>query len=267
MQGKSNIRWAMAARSKSKLEKVRSDLAKINPAMKVIMLISPSSLCTNPSWTPSCWPTQPLSQMDVIWKSSLVLQDVPILVADATDQASIDSVVKQAKVVIACAGPYAKLGTPVVDACVRLGAHCVDITGTPANPGNKLCQNRHAKAAKRLVIPKSERESRVSRAGVLVLLELNWPHNYACIVMQARFRGCPGPSESTMMRLQQRKSRLSTCVALTAYPQTWGRIWWQQPSSRSTRSKFCQDPLLLALISHRAECCIATKHACSRFCS
>ena len=45
------------------------------------------------------------------------------------DQASIDSVVKQTKVVIACAGPYAKLGTPVVDACVRLGAHCVDITG------------------------------------------------------------------------------------------------------------------------------------------
>ena len=51
------------------------------------------------------------------------------MTADATDQASIDSVVKQTKVVIACAGPYAKLGTPVVDACVRLGAHCVDITG------------------------------------------------------------------------------------------------------------------------------------------
>ena len=52
------------------------------------------------------------------------------MTADATDQASIDSVVKQTKVVIACAGPYAKLGTPVVDACVRLGAHCVDITGS-----------------------------------------------------------------------------------------------------------------------------------------
>ena len=58
------------------------------------------------------------------------MQDVPILVADATDQASIDRVVKQTKVVIACSGPYAKLGTPVVDACVRLGAHCVDITGS-----------------------------------------------------------------------------------------------------------------------------------------
>ncbi len=35
LQGKSNLRWAMAARSKSKLEMLRSDLAKINPAMKV----------------------------------------------------------------------------------------------------------------------------------------------------------------------------------------------------------------------------------------
>jgi len=43
----------------------------------------------------------------------------------------VDAVVKQAKVVIACAGPYAQIGTPVVDACVRLGTHYVDITGKP----------------------------------------------------------------------------------------------------------------------------------------
>ena len=115
--------------------------------------------------------------MNAVFKSFLVLQDVPILVADATDQASIDSVVEQAKVVIACAGPYAKLGTPVVDACVRLGAHCVDITGTPASPGNTLCQNRHAKAAKRRVIPKSERELGLSHAGCIGTFELNWPHH------------------------------------------------------------------------------------------
>ena len=41
----------------------------------------------------------------------------------------MDRVVAQAKVIIACSGPYAQLGTPVVDACVRLGAHYVDITG------------------------------------------------------------------------------------------------------------------------------------------
>ena len=71
------------------------------------------------------------------------MQDVPILIADATDQASIDRVVKQTKVVIACAGPYAKLGTPVVDACVRLGAHCVDITGSSAK-SMLICQVRLA---------------------------------------------------------------------------------------------------------------------------
>lgn len=59
----------------------------------------------------------------------LSVQNVPLLYADSNDQASVDSVVSQAKVVIACNGPYAQLGTPVVDACVRLGTHYVDITG------------------------------------------------------------------------------------------------------------------------------------------
>lgn len=57
------------------------------------------------------------------------MQNIPLLIADTKDQAAVDAVVKQAKVVIACAGPYAQIGTPVVDACVRLGTHYVDITG------------------------------------------------------------------------------------------------------------------------------------------
>ena len=46
-----------------------------------------------------------------------------------TDQASLDSMASQSKVVIATAGPYARYGTPVVDACVRSGADYCDITG------------------------------------------------------------------------------------------------------------------------------------------
>ncbi|CAL5221659.1 g3887 [Coccomyxa viridis] len=110
--GKSNIRWAMAARSEARLEKVRSDLAKTYPGMK----------------------------------------DVPILVADATDQAAIDRVVKQTKVVIACSGPYAKLGTPIVDACVRLGAHCVDITGEVPWVSRTIRKYHNEAAAKRVKI-------------------------------------------------------------------------------------------------------------------
>lgn len=37
--------------------------------------------------------------------------------------------VGQAKVVISTAGPYAELGTPVIDACVRLGTHYVELSG------------------------------------------------------------------------------------------------------------------------------------------
>ena len=65
-----------------------------------------------------------------------------MLIADSKDQASIDRVVSQAKVIIACNGPYAVLGTPVVDACVRLGAHYVDITGGN-KPGSWVVRGLH----------------------------------------------------------------------------------------------------------------------------
>lgn len=44
MQGKSNIRWAMAARNEARLERVRSDLAKTYPGMKVTTDLSPQIL-------------------------------------------------------------------------------------------------------------------------------------------------------------------------------------------------------------------------------
>ncbi len=52
-----------------------------------------------------------------------------ILVGDVSDQKSIDEMVSKTKVVISAAGPYAKVGSPIVDACARLGKGYVDITG------------------------------------------------------------------------------------------------------------------------------------------
>ena len=51
------------------------------------------------------------------------------MVADISDQASLDAMMARTAVVIALAGPYAKLGTPIVEACIRNGAHYVDLTG------------------------------------------------------------------------------------------------------------------------------------------
>ncbi|GMH34093.1 hypothetical protein BSKO_01927 [Bryopsis sp. KO-2023] len=83
------LKWAMAGRNQGKLEGVRKDLSSIN------------ELC----------------------------KDVPIVVADSADQSSVDEMVSQADVVVACAGPFAKYTATVVDASVRHGTHYCDITG------------------------------------------------------------------------------------------------------------------------------------------
>jgi short subunit dehydrogenase-like uncharacterized protein len=54
---------------------------------------------------------------------------VDVLVADSANQSSIDSMVGATRVLLTTAGPFAKYGTPIVDACVRLGTDYVDITG------------------------------------------------------------------------------------------------------------------------------------------
>ena len=56
-------------------------------------------------------------------------QDVPLLTGDIKDPASLDTITARTAVVIALAGPYAKLGTPIVEACIRNGSHYVDLTG------------------------------------------------------------------------------------------------------------------------------------------
>jgi short subunit dehydrogenase-like uncharacterized protein len=57
------------------------------------------------------------------------LADTDLMVAPSQDQAAIAKVVGRARVVLSTAGPFALYGTPIVDTCVRLGTHYVDITG------------------------------------------------------------------------------------------------------------------------------------------
>ena len=84
------VKWAMAGRNKEKLEKIRDDLAREYPAAK----------------------------------------STPILTGDAEDQDSLVAIASQTKVLIATSGPFAKLGTPVVEACISAGTHYCDITGS-----------------------------------------------------------------------------------------------------------------------------------------
>lgn len=54
---------------------------------------------------------------------------VDILVADSQEQQAIDAIVAQTRVLLTTAGPFALYGNALVDACVRLRTHYVDITG------------------------------------------------------------------------------------------------------------------------------------------
>eukprot|EP00040_Diaphanoeca_grandis_P004813 m.30243 g.30243 ORF g.30243 m.30243 type:complete len:438 (-) comp16241_c0_seq1:88-1401(-) len=51
------------------------------------------------------------------------------IVADSMDHDAMVAMAKQAKVILACAGPFAEFGEGVVKACIEAGADYIDITG------------------------------------------------------------------------------------------------------------------------------------------
>uniref|UniRef100_A0A8C1GGI9 Saccharopine dehydrogenase-like oxidoreductase n=1 Tax=Cyprinus carpio TaxID=7962 RepID=A0A8C1GGI9_CYPCA len=91
---KGNLKWAVAGRNRTKLEKVVEQAAG---ALSMPELKS----------------------------------EVDILVADVSDLDSLAAMCKQAVIVLSCVGPYRFFGDPVVKSCVENGAHCIDISGEP----------------------------------------------------------------------------------------------------------------------------------------
>ena len=62
-------------------------------------------------------------------KRDIAAPDLPMIVADASDRAALDGMVKQTKVIISTVGPYALYGDDVVAACVANGNDYCDLTG------------------------------------------------------------------------------------------------------------------------------------------
>ena len=86
-----DLRWALAGRSRGKLEALRDRLAAVTPALGELELVH----------------------------------------ADVTDPASLRAVAESAKVVITTVGPYVHYGEPLVAACAAAGTDYVDLTGEP----------------------------------------------------------------------------------------------------------------------------------------
>ncbi|ETV92451.1 hypothetical protein H310_13327 [Aphanomyces invadans] len=58
-------------------------------------------------------------------------KDIPILIANALDELSLKAMCESATLVINCTGPFRRFGEPVVKSCVVAGTHYVDISGEP----------------------------------------------------------------------------------------------------------------------------------------
>jgi len=103
---RAGVRWAIAGRSRGKLESIRDELAAIDPSAR----------------------------------------ELPILVGDAQDLASIDAIVRNARVVCTTVGPYARYGSNLVAACAAHGVSYCDLTGE-AHWIRAMVDAHHARAA------------------------------------------------------------------------------------------------------------------------
>jgi short subunit dehydrogenase-like uncharacterized protein len=87
--GRERLDWAIAGRSRPRLEDLRADLARVDA---------------------DC-------------------EDLPVLTGDAHDRASLDDLVERTAVVCTTVGPYADHGTDLVAACAAAGTDYCDLSG------------------------------------------------------------------------------------------------------------------------------------------
>lgn len=87
----SGLRWAIAGRSRDKLELLRAKLATIDPALDAL----------------------------------------PLIVADSGDTADVRALAESTRVLATTVGPFVLYGEPLVAACAAAGTDYLDLTGEP----------------------------------------------------------------------------------------------------------------------------------------
>lgn len=78
---------------------------------------------------------------------------LPHRVFDLATPGDVDSGIGGARLVLHCAGPYSSTSKPMVDACLRVGAHYLDITGELRVLEAVLSRDAEAQAAGVVLLP------------------------------------------------------------------------------------------------------------------
>lgn len=132
LASRQGLRWAMAGRNRAKLEVTRDEIAARFPGAA----------------------------------------EVPLLVGDADDPTSLEAIASQARVVASTVGPFAKLGEPIVAACLKSRTDYCDSTGEP-HFVRRIIDAHHeaARAANVRIVPTCGFDSIPSDLGTFVLAE------------------------------------------------------------------------------------------------
>ncbi len=175
---------AIAGRNREKLERVKQGLVDIEPA----------------------------------------LGSLEILIGDSSDPATLEPLVRSARVVCSTVGPYAKYGLPLVAACAEHGTDYCDITGEVPFIREAIDRfDARAQATRARIVPTCGFDSIPSDLGVLMLHEhLQQKHGrrleraaFFCGPMKG---GMSGGTLASMMNLMQEASRDPAVRDLLADP-------------------------------------------------
>ena len=132
--------------------------------------------------------------------------DTPLVVADASDPASLDAMTASATVIVTTVGPYQLYGNELVASCVKNGTHYADLCGEPAWMRQMIdAHHGAAKASGALITFSCGFDSIPFDLGVLML-------QLECI---ERF-GAPAPRVKGRVRAMQGKFSGGTAASLKA---------------------------------------------------
>lgn len=126
------LRWALAGRSREKLERVKSELVAVHPALSAL----------------------------------------EVLVADAGDRAALAAVARRTRVVCTTVGPYGRHGRELASVCAGEGTDCCDLTGEVPFVRDSIDRNHaRAEATGARIVHACGFDSIPSDLGVMLLAD------------------------------------------------------------------------------------------------
>ena len=151
----SELRWALGGRSRSKLEALQQELTQ---------------------------------------ETGRSAADLPLVLADSDDEASVDALARRARVVCTTVGPYAKYGSKLVAACTGLGTHYCDLTGEVQWMRRMIdAHQKQAEASGARIVHTCGFDSIPSDLGVFFLQrEMQRRHGVPCARIKSRVKAFKG---------------------------------------------------------------------------